>query len=291
MKKTLLLCIAACLLIGMLAGCGEKPEKELVMGFVPHKDGDKLIEEIKPLEELLSKEMGIKVKGFTATNYVAVVEGFGSGQVDFGLIPPFASVLATEEFQAKPILVVVKKNGATTYKSQLLVRKDSGIKSLEDLKGKKIAFVEPSSTSGYLFPAALLKENGIDLEKDVEYLYAGGHDKSLQLLLNGDVDVAATFADARTRYAEEFPDALDRTEVLAYTEPIPGVSITVSSKMDQDMVEKLKQALIKIAESEEGGELLSKLFDVHGFAETSEADYEIIKKTAELMELDLRSQD
>lgn len=291
MKKTFLIGVLLCILIAALGGCQEEAKKELIMGFVPHKDGDKLIEEVKPLEDMLSKEMGMKVKGFTATNYVAVVEGFGSGAVDFGLIPPFASVLATEEFEAKPILVVVKKNGETTYKSQLLVRKDSGIKTLEDVKGKKIAFVEPSSTSGYLFPAALLKGAGIDLEKDVQYIYAGGHDKSLQSLLAGDVDVAATFADARSRYAEEFPDAMDRTEVLSYTEPIPGVSVTVSSKMDEETVKKLKAALIKISESEEGKELLTKLFDIHGFAETTKEDYDIIKKTAEIMELDLREQE
>lgn len=291
MKKLLGICLAMALVLTMFVGCGEQQPKELVMGFVPHRDSDKLIEDVAPLEEMLSKEMGIKVKAFTATNYVSVVEGFGSGSVDFGLIPPFASVLASDEFQAKPILVVVKKNGSTTYKSQLLVRKDSGIKTLADIKGKKVAFVEASSTSGYLFPAAMLKENGIDLEKDIEYLYAGGHDKALQLLLNGDVDVAATFSDARTRYAKEFPDAVDRTEVLEYTKDIPGVSITVSSKMDEAMVKKLKEALEKIAASEEGKALLAELFDVHGFADAKAEDYEVIKKTIELMDIDPRKQD
>lgn len=291
MKKTLGVILAVALLFTLLTGCDSKKEEQLVMGFVPHRDGDKLIEDVAPLEEMLSAKMGIKVKAFTASNYVAVVEGFGSGSVDFGLIPPFASVLAAEEFGANPVLVVVKKNGSTTYKSQILVRNGSGIKTVEDLKGKKIAFVEPSSTSGYLFPAALLREHGIDLEKDLEYLYAGGHDKALQLLLNGDVDAAATFADARQRYAKEFPDALDDTEVLVYTEDIPGVSVTVSSKMNEDTVKKLKDALTEIAESAEGKELLARLFDIHGFSETKAEDYEVIKKTAELMELDLRKQD
>lgn len=291
MKKLLGICLAVALAVTMLTGCDKQQPNVLVMGFVPHRDGDKLIEDVAPLEEMLSKEMGINVKAFTAANYVAVVEGFGSGGVDFGLIPPFASVLASEEFKARPILVVVKKNGSTTYKSQLLVRKDSGIKTIEDIKGKKIAFVEPSSTSGYLFPAALIKESGIDLEKDIEYIYAGGHDKALQLLLNGDVDVAATFSDVRKRYEKEFPDAMDCTNVLEYTEDIPGVSITVSSKMDDTTVTKLKEALEKIANSEEGKEILKKLFDIHGFVDASAEDYEIIKKTAEIMELDLRKQD
>lgn len=291
MKKFFTVCLTTILLVSLISGCLKKEEKQLVMGFVPHRDGDKLIEEIAPLEEMLSKELGIPVKGFTATNYVSVVEGFGSGQVDFGLIPPFASVLATDEFGAKPVLVVVNKKGETTYKSQFLVKKDSGIKSLEEIKGKKVAFVEPGSTSGYLFPAALLKEKGIDLENEIEYLYSGGHDKSLQLLLNGDVDVATTFVDVRERYAEEFPAAMDTTEVLTYTDPIPGISVTVSSKMDEETVEKVKTALIKISENEEGKEMLTKLFNVYGFEETASEDYAIIKKTAEVMDLDLREQE
>lgn len=291
MKKFVGIFLAFALVLTMLVGCNQQEEKALVMGFVPHKDGDKLIEEIAPLEEMLSKELGMKVKGFTATNYVSVVEGFGSGEVDFGIIPPFASVLATNEFKAKPILVVVNKKGETTYKSQILVRKDSGIKSLEDIKGKKVAFVEASSTSGYLFPAALMKENGIDLKNDIQPIFAGGHDKALQLLLNGDVDVATTFVDVRERYAKEFPDAMSKTEVLEYTAPIPGISVTVSSKMDAAMVENVQNALIAISNTEEGKELLSKLFNIYGFNKASVEDYEIIKKTAEIMEINLRDQE
>lgn len=291
MKKLVGICLAFALVLSMLVGCSPQEEKALVMGFVPHKDGDKLIEEIAPLEEMLSKELGLKVKGFTATNYVAVVEGFGSGEVDFGIIPPFASVLATKEFNAKPVLVVVNKRGETTYKSQILVRKDAGIKTLEDMKGKRVAFVEASSTSGYLFPAALMKENGIDPKNDIQVTFAGGHDKALQLLLNGDVDVATTFVDVRERYAKEFPDAMDKTEVLTYTDPIPGVSVTVSSKMSAEMVEKVQNALIAISKTEEGKELLTKLFNIYGFDKATTDNYEIIKKTAEIMEIDLRDQE
>lgn len=291
MKKFVGICLVFVLVLTMLAGCTPQEEKALVMGFVPHKDGDKLIEEIAPLEEMLSKELGMKVKGFTASNYVSVVEGFGSGEVDFGIIPPFASVLATNEFKARPVLVVVNKKGETTYKSQILVRKDSGIKSIEDLRGKKVAFVEASSTSGYLFPAALLKENGIDPKNDIQPIFAGGHDKALQLLLNGDVDVATTFVDVRVRYSKEFPDAMNQTEVLVYTDPIPGISVTVSAKMDEKTVEKVQNALIAIASTDEGKELLAKLFNIYGFDKASIEDYEIIKKTAEIMEIDLRDQE
>ncbi len=287
MKKIIVLFLVLVLAISAV-GCGAKEDQVLKMGFVPMKDGDTLIESVEPLTEMLSKELGIKVEGFTATNYVGVVEGLGSGQVDFGFIPPFAYVLANSESDAQVILTAVNKSGEARYRSQFLVRKDGGIKSFGDVKGKILAFVDPSSTSGYLFPGAFLITEGIDIEKDMEYVYSGGHDKSLQLLLNGDVDVATTFVDARERYAEDFPTAMDETELLGYTDYIPNISVTTRGDMDAELQGKIKDALLNIQASEEGKALLIELFNMYGFEEATDADYDVIRTTAETMNVDLK---
>ena len=287
MKKIIALLLVLVMSIGVVA-CSPEKEQVLKMGFVPMKDGDTLIESVEPLTEMLSKELGIKVEGFTATNYVGVVEGLGSGQVDFGFIPPFAYVLANSESNAKVILTAINKSGEARYRSQFLVRKDSGIKSFSDVKGKIVAFVDPSSTSGYLFPGAHLIKEGIDIEKDIEYVYSGGHDKSLQLLLNGDVDVAATFVDSRERYAKDFPTAMEETELLGYTDYIPNISVTLRGDMDPELQGKIKDALLKIQDSEEGKALLIELFNMYGFEEAEDADYDVIRTTAETMNVDLK---
>ncbi len=287
MRRILLVILAVLMTISMI-GCTQKKEEVIKMGFVPMRDGDKLIESVEPLTEMLSKELGVKVEGFTATNYVGVVEGLGSGQVDFGFIPPFAYVLANKESNAQVILTALNKDMEAKYRSQFLVRKDSGIKSFADIKGKKVAFVDPSSTSGYLFPGAHLIKEGIDLEKDIQYVYSGGHDKSLQLLLNGDIDVATTFVDVRQRYEKEFPDSMEKTEVLGYTDYIPNISVTVKGNMDKDMQNKIKTALLNIASTDEGKALLQELFNMYGFAEATDADYDVIRTTAETMNVDLK---
>ena len=287
MKKIIALLLVFVLAISVV-GCSTEKEQVLKMGFVPMKDGDTLIESVEPLTEMLSKELGIKVEGFTATNYVGVVEGLGSGQVDFGFIPPFAYVLANSESNAKVILTAINKSGEARYRSQFLVRKDGGIKSFSDIKGKTLAFVDPSSTSGYLFPGAHLITEGIDIEKDMEYVYSGGHDKSLQLLLNGDVDVATTFVDARERYVEDFPTAMEETELLGYTDYIPNISVTLRGDMDAELQGKIKDALLKIQESEEGKALLIELFNMYGFEEATDSDYDVIRTTAETMNVDLK---
>lgn len=287
MKKAFIF-LMAILMIFSVVGCTQNKEEVITMGFVPMKDGDKLIESVEPLTEALSKELGIKVEGFTATNYVGVIEGLGSGQVDFGFIPPFAYVLANQESDAGVILTAINKSGEAKYRSQFLVRKDSDIKDFEDIKGKKVAFVDPSSTSGYLFPGAYLKEQGIDLEKDIEYIYSGGHDKSLQLLLNGDVDMAITFVDVRERYAEDFPNAMEEAVILGYTDYIPNISVTVRGDMDKETQKRIQEALLKIADTQEGLDLLKELFNMYGFVEATDADYHIIRRTAEIMDVDLR---
>ncbi|OZV11291.1 phosphonate ABC transporter substrate-binding protein [Tissierella sp. P1] len=287
MKRIIILLLIVALAT-QIVGCTEKKEEVIRMGFVPMQDGDKLIESVEPLTEMLSKELGVKVEGFTATNYVGVVEGLGSGQVDFGFIPPFAYVLANQESNAGVILTALNKSGEGKYRSQFLVRKDSEIKSFSDIKGRKVAFVDPSSTSGYLFPGAHIIKEGIDIEKDIEYVYGGGHDKALQLLLNSDVDVATTFVDARDRYKEDFPDAMEKTEVLGYTDYIPNISVTVRGNMDKELQENIKNALLNVAKSEEGSKLLKELFNMYGFEEATDDDYYIIRTTAESMNVDLK---
>lgn len=287
MKKILIAILILTMTI-LSIGCGQEKEEVITMGFVPMRDGDALIESVEPLTAMLSEELGVKVKGFTATNYVGVVEGLGSGQVDFGFIPPFAYVLANQESNAQVILTSLNRSGEAFYRSQFLVREDSEINSFQDIRGKIVGFVDPSSTSGYLFPGAHLIGEGIDLERDIDYIYSGGHDKSLQLLLNGDIDVAPTFVDVRDRYKDEFPSAMEETRILGYTDNIPNISVTTSGSMDEEMRLKIQEALLNIAESPEGKALLAELFNMHGFVAATDSDYEVIRTTAAIMDIDLR---
>lgn len=288
--KRIALLVAVVLAVTIFAGCSGPKEDVLVMGFVPMKDAESLIEDVAPLAEMLSEKLGVKVKPFTAVNYVSVVEGLGSGQVDFGFIPPFSYVLANSESDARVVLTALGKDGQASYRSQFMARKDSGITDFSNLTGKKVAFVDPSSASGYLYPAAHLVSLGYDIDKDIESVFAGGHDKSLQAVLNGDVDVAAAFVDVRERYAQDFPTALDEVAVLGYTLDIPNVSVTVRGSMDEELSERIATALLEIAEDPEGLAMLKELFNMHGFVRAEDSDYDVVRQTAETLDVDLRGE-
>ena len=290
--KKILLALFSFIFVFSIVGCTtktetKKEEKVIKMGFVPLKNSEKLVEDLKPISDYLSERLGVKVEAFTASNYIGVVEGLGSGSVDFGIIPPFSSLLAQKQSSAKPILTSKGKTGKPGYTAELYVRKDSGIKSLQDVKGKKVAFVDPSSSSGYIYPGAMLVETGLNLDKDISYQFSGGHDKSLQLLLNKDVDVIATFDGVEERYAKDFPQAKTDIQKLATSDMIPGVMVTTSSKMDKELQEKLEKALRDVENDPKMKELFTKMFSITGFTDVDRDAYKKVEATAKVMNVDL----
>ena len=290
--KKILLALFSFVFVFSIVGCSaktetKKEEKVIKMGFVPLKNSEKLVEDLKPISDYLSERLGVKVEAFTASNYIGVVEGLGSGSVDFGIIPPFSSLLAQKQSNAKPILTSKGKTGKPGYTAELYVRKDSGIKSLQDVKGKKVAFVDPSSSSGYIYPGAMLVNAGLNLDKDISYQFSGGHDKSLQLLLNKDVDVIATFDGVEDRYAKDFPQAKTDIQKLATSDMIPGVMVTTSGKMDKELQEKLEKALRDIEKDPKMKEMFTKMFRITGFTDVDQDAYKKVEATAKVMNVDL----
>ena len=291
--KKILLALFSFIFVFSIVGCTAKTEtkkseeKVIKMGFVPLKNSEKLVEDLKPISDYLSERLGVKVEAFTASNYIGVVEGLGSGSVDFGIIPPFSSLLAQKQSNAKPILTSKGKTGKPGYTAELYVRKDSGIKSLQDVKGKKVAFVDPSSSSGYIYPGAMLVEAGLNLDKDISYQFSGGHDKSLQLLLNKDVDVIATFDGVEDRYAKDFPQAKTDIQKLATSDMIPGIMVTTSSKMDKELQDKLEKALRDVENDPKMKELFTKMFSITGFTDVDQDAYKKVEATAKVMNVDL----
>ena len=272
----------------LLISCGEKKEeKPLIMGLSPIANSEKLIEDTAPLHKMLGDEIGRPVEGFIATNYIGVVEALGTGTIDFALIPPFAYILANKKNGTEALLTSIGKHDEPGYYSVLIVRTDSGIEKVEDLKGKKVAFVDPSSTSGYIFPAVILKDHGIDIEKDITYQFAGGHDKALQLLVNGDVDAIGTYEDAITKFAKEFPEVTEKVKVLQKSDLIPGITLVVSSKVDDATKQKIKDAFLKVTSTQEGQDLTLKLFGIKGFEEANIDNYKLIEDKLNKMGIDI----
>ncbi|MEC5424685.1 phosphate/phosphite/phosphonate ABC transporter substrate-binding protein [Virgibacillus sp. C22-A2] len=278
----------------ILAACGtsegngsgdEGTPDTLVMGFVPSQDSDKIADTVEPLAERLSEELGIDVQGKVMTNYNSLVEAMGANQVQIGFVPAFGYVLANEQYDVEVILKSIRY-GSSSYKAQYLVRSDSGINSFEDLKGKVWAYGDKGSTSGYLFPASqLMKEFDFDSGSELESEFfsgtqqTGGHDNSALAVYNGDADVATTFDDVRTELEEEYPDVMDVLTVLDYTDEIPNDTISVTKELDDELVQKIKEAFLSFNDDEDMIEIMNEVYNWNAIDEASDEEYDIVKET------------
>jgi phosphonate transport system substrate-binding protein len=282
------------------AGCGPRPggrggndatPATLTLGFVPSLEADKIGESAQPIADFLGKELGVPVKTFTATSYVGLIEAMGSGKTDIGALNSFGYVLGHEQNGAK-ILVKTSRKGKLTYQGIFVARADSGIKSIEEAKNKRMAWVDPASTSGYLFPAAYLKSQGHDPNTFFSQTkFAGSHDNAVRAVYNGDVDVAAVYDDVRERIIDKLPDIKEKVAVIGKTEPIPNDTFSVRKDLDPALAEKIKAALLKYAASAEGKKTLLDTFDIDGLAEAQDSDYDVVRRTKEAMNITPESLD
>ncbi|MGQ9836713.1 MAG: phosphate/phosphite/phosphonate ABC transporter substrate-binding protein [Cyanobacteriota bacterium] len=255
------------------------PDK-LVLGMVPYREAEQIVDSLEPFAKLLSEKIGIPVETFVSTDYTGLVEAIGTNRVDIGLFGPAALVEAVDRHNAKVILASVRR-GATTYRSQFNIPCGGDINSFEDLRGKTIAFVDPASASGYQFPFVFLRdEHNIDANVDMQPIFVGAHDASVLAVYNGDVDVSVSFEDARTTLAKDYPDVNEKVCVLGYTSDIPNDGTVVRSGLPADLAEQIATAMIEIAETEEGRKLTEELFNVTGFAPIDSSAYDIVREVS-----------
>lgn len=289
MKKIFSTIAAAILVLSLFGGSafaqGEVPDK-LVIGMVPSREADAIVDSLDPIAAMLSERLLIPVETFISTNYVGLVEAIGTGRVDVGMFGPAAMVQAMDAFGAVPLVASVRQ-GSTSYRAQFNVRCDSGITEFEQLRGGTIAFVDPSSSSGYQFPYVTLKDTyGIDPDTEMTTVFAGSHDASALAVYNGDVDVSVTFggspgSDGRETIEVDFPDVKDVVCILGYSDDIANDGIVVRKGLDAELMDQLAQALIDIANTEEGKELTQALFNVTEFARiTDPSVYDTVRSVA-----------
>lgn len=256
---------------------------------------------IKPLEKHLSSKLGIPVRFTSVGDHYSVVEALAAKRADIGFLPPNYYVLAHDKRQAADLLVqtlrqnVDEATGQNTeelvdhYKAMLVVKKESPIKSIAELKGKKVGWQSTSSAAGYMYPAALLKKNGIDPEKDVQSTTYRGHDRAITALLNGDADVVAVFRDVRTAMIKDYPRMMTDTRVLSYTGDIPNDVIAVRPGMDAAWKKNIQDAFSAFGQSSEERKLLEEAFRVEGFAasdaseDSDDSKFDIVRETDRLI--------
>jgi phosphonate transport system substrate-binding protein len=253
--------------------------------FTPSIDAKKISFNAKQLVDFLEKETGYYYRTAVPASFVAVVEAFGTKKADIAGINTFSYLMAHDKYGAEARLRIVRDGNETSYKGQLITRVDSGIDEIEEIDGRSIAYVDPSSTSGYILPKALLDANNI---KPSEQVFAMRHDNVVTMVYQRQVSVGATYyapphpetgeiLDARMRVLTQFPDVAEKIKIIGYTQDIPNDPWVFRKDMDEEMKDKIIDALLKFVSTEEGQKALYEIYDVVSLIPTTDEDYNSLR--------------
>ena len=272
--------------LGLAAGAGaaETP-KQLVMAVTPSNIPTELFKASEAFAAELGKKLGVTIKVYMPTDYLGVVEALRNKTADLAFVHPAGYVFANWEAKAQIVAVDVW-HGKTSYTSRIFVRKDSGFKALDDLRGKTIAFIDPGSTSGYVYPMVMLIKKGLVKDRNPktffkEAMFTGTHEAALLALLNGSVDAVASFDLAPVQYLKG-KERVEKLTYIAETEPIPEAGVIVREGLDPALVKKLYDALMAF-NAPEYRPILKDFYGIDGFAPGKDSDYNPVREAIDLL--------
>ncbi len=296
MKKFPFNCCSALALSLALLACGESPKapKTLRVGFVPAEDAQQVMQNAQPLVEILRKELGMEIQPFVATDYTGVVEALRVGKLDVAFLAPASYVLAKNEAN---VIVVLKsqRKGIPSFYAAIITRADSGIKTLDDLRGKTFAFGDVLSTTGHIIPRKMFKERGIDPARDFkQILYSGGHDATVLSVLNRKVDAGATYANspdsqdtAWMRYLKD-PEDIKKIRAIAFSEPIPADNLVIRGNLDERVAKKIVEVFMNLSHDPAGKKMLRDLYQIDGFVSATDKDYDSVREAFAIAGIQLK---
>ena len=311
-----------CALAVLLVGCCPEDRvdergwpTELVLGLVPALEAEALVDNLQPLTDHLEAELDIPVRSFVPQDYTGLVEALGSGRADIGMLPPFAAMLGQRRYDIEPLLLSVRR-GETGYRPQWLTNDPSVCESeieisqhrcetrqagrearnvnlarcqgsLEAMRGRTVAFVDPNSTSGFLFPAIQLADAGIDHERDINSLFVGGHDAAVLAVYAGDTSFGVSYDDARNLVCAQYPDIGEKVIVFNHAPMIPNDGVQVRPDLPADLREAIADAFLGLAKSQahlpDDEKVLWVLYEIDEFLPMPEGLYDPVREAYELM--------
>jgi phosphonate transport system substrate-binding protein len=293
---TLRICIA--LLVGFcLVACGDsgKSPKVLRVGFVPAEDAQQVMQNAQPIVDILQKQLGMEIQPFVAADYTGVVEALRVNKLDIAFLTPASYVLAKNEANVKVILKSERK-GIASYYAAIITRANSGIETLDDLRGKTFAFGDALSTTGNIFPRKMFKERGIDPVRDFkQVLYSGGHDATVLAVLNGKVDAGATYANspdgddtAWMRYLKN-PEDVKKIRAIAFSEPIPADNLVINGNLDEAIARKVEESFLQLSRDPKGKQMMRDLYQIDGFVPATDRDYDSVRQAFDIAGIPLKA--
>lgn len=253
----------------------------LRLAFIPQENPDKLLGDIEAITGWLSEQIGVPVEGFVTIDHAAAVEALRNGDADISFMGALPFVLAEAEIDAIPLLSEVYR-GDPSYTGRVFVRRDAGIQSLADLRGRDIAFADPISKSGYLYPLAEFERAGlIDRPEAADaffgrVFFAGGYQQAMQAMAEGLVAAAGA-----SQYADLLltPEQQSQVTWIAESDAIPSHVVIARPGLDVGLRTRFVDAMMMLNKPEHR-EKLRFLYGPDGYVRADPAAYEGVRDLA-----------
>lgn len=253
-------------------------EQSLVLAIHPYTTPTLLVERFQPMADYLSLELERPVRLYIASSMEDQIRRIVSGDVDLAYMGPTAYLRAHDRYAEKDTQRVQLIAGEEPYRSVIVVREDSVIQSLADLRGKTFAFVSHQSLGGHYIPRVQMAQAGITLADLKDYGFLGRHERVVLSVLHGDYDAGATSQGIAESYHARSPGL----RILHLSTPLPPLSIVARPGLSADVVKRIRDALVEPNAS--GRELLRSVSSEMRFRLIDDSEYAYARETVEVVE-------
>jgi phosphonate transport system substrate-binding protein len=260
-----------------LAAGSHNPDT-LKVALLPDENAATVIQDNKPLEAYLEKSLGKKIQLIVTTDYSSMIEAmrvayFGPASYTIAKDKMRGGELDIEPFAAR------LKDGATTYQSVIIANADAGIEKIEDMKGKNldVAFGDQASTSSHFAPKFTMMNLGVMPKTDYKQNFLGAHDAVAVNVQRGNAQVGGLSRPIFERLVAKGRIDPAKVKVLGYSKPIPQYPWVMRTDLTADLQKGIREAFYSLKKGTEDGDKVLKPFKADGFAEISDADYDIIR--------------
>jgi phosphonate transport system substrate-binding protein len=270
----------ACLLAGMTAlAAPVSAQSVLRVSAIPDEAPTELQRKFAPLGKYLEAETGAKVEFIPVSDYAAVVESLAAKKIDMAWLGGFTFVQA--RLRTGNAIPIVQRAEDQAFTSKFIANTDSGINSLNDLKGKTFSFGSVSSTSGHLMPRYYLQQNGIDPERDFKRVaFSGAHDATALQVEAGKVDAGVLNASVWDKLLQDKKIDAGKVKVFYTTPPFYDYNWTVRGDLDPALVKKITDAFLRLDPSIPAQKGILDLQRASRFVPTKPDNYKGIESAA-----------
>jgi phosphonate transport system substrate-binding protein len=260
----------------------------LMIGLIPEQNLFRQIERYEPLGEYLYRKTGTRITLKLLPRYGNIIDSFKSSGLDGAFFGSFTYTLAHAKVGVEVMARPVALDNTSTYYGMIFVRKDSRIRAARDMKGKRFAFVDKATTAGYLLPLEFFRNNGISDYKHYlkETYFTGTHEDAIYDVLNKKADIGAAKNTVFQRLAKADPRIMKELVVLKRSPDVPENALALRVDIDASARDLLKDALLKM-HLDPGGRKVLERFGAVKFIETTNKDYDVVRKYAEDIHLNL----